>query len=591
MTQRLDSRTFMPLTPALLLLGAFMVYPVASLLLLSFQGPNGQFSLVHFVRLVEQPVYFRILSITFQIAAITTLFSLLLSYPVAYLIANSAKRSKSRLVLWVLLSFWTSFLVRTFAWIVILGRNGIINQFLTSTGLADEPARLIFNFSAVIIGMTHALVPLCILTMLSVMENIDKRLPQAALTLGAKPGSAFWTVYFPLSFSGVTASGLMVFISALAFFITPAFLGGPRETMWTQLIIEQVQELMNWGFAGALSVLLLIATLVVFFLYDRLVGMSSLAGGAASASSRKSGISGRFFGAVGRRTLLLLGWATDAVIDLFSLLFPSRRIPDADGATSLAVKMAAILIIVFLVAPAAIMIPLSFTSASVIDWPPRGFSLNWYSSFFNSTQWMGAFWRSTIVAFASACLAMLIGMPAAFTLVRGDWRGKTAALGFLLAPMIIPRMIIAVALFYFYAQIGLVGTSLGLVLGHTVLALPYVVITIMAVLKSYDERLDQAAWSLGATPWQTLRHITLPLISVGMLSSFLFAFITSFDELTIALFVTGGLTTTLPKLLWDDATLMVTPIIASASTILIAIVAVIVVVTEKLKQRQAGRFA
>jgi putative spermidine/putrescine transport system permease protein len=180
---------------------------------------------------------------------------------------------------------------------------------------------------------------------------------------------------------------------------------------------------------------------------------------------------------------------------------------------------------------------------------------------------------------------MIIGTPAAFALARGTWRGKAAALAFLLSPLIIPRMIIAVALFYFYARIGLVGSSLGLVLGHSILAVPYVVITTMAVLKTYDERLDQAASSLGATRWRTMRHITFPLIKTGMISSFLFAFITSFDELTIALFVTGGLTTTLPKQMWDDAILKVTPTIAAVSTLLLLIVTVIIIATEALKQR------
>ena len=126
--------------------------------------------------------------------------------------------------------------------------------------------------------MVHALMPLAVLTMLSVMENIDRNLPRAALTLGARPGTAFWRVYFPLSMPGVAAGAIMVFVTAIGFFIVPALLGGRREIMITQIIIEQVQQTMNWGFAGAISVLLLVVVLAVFGLYDRLLGLSTMAG-------------------------------------------------------------------------------------------------------------------------------------------------------------------------------------------------------------------------------------------------------------------------------------------------------------------------
>jgi putative spermidine/putrescine transport system permease protein len=146
-------------------------------------------------------------------------------------------------------------------------------------------------------------------------------------------------------------------------------------------------------------------------------------------------------------------------------------------------------------------------------------------------------------------------------------------------------MIIAVALFYVYAKIGLVGSYLGLILGHTVIAIPYVVITVMAVLKNYDQRYDQAAWNLGAPRLTTLMRITLPQIKAGLLSAFLFAFITSFDELTLALFVTGGLTTTLPKQMWDDALLRVNPTLAAASTLLLLLVSVVVLIISAIDRR------
>ena len=150
---------------------------------------------------------------------------------------------------------------------------------------------------------------------------------------------------------------------------------------------------------------------------------------------------------------------------------------------------------------------------------------------------------------------MLIGVPADFVLARQRLWGKTVALAFILSPLIVPRIIIAIAIFYLYAKIGLVGTSLGLVLGHTVLCVPFVVVTVMAVLKNYDDGFDHAAWPLGASKIQTLRYITLPLIRPGLIAAYLFAFVSSFDELTTALFISGSVASTPRKRMLNDALL------------------------------------
>jgi putative spermidine/putrescine transport system permease protein len=160
-----------------------------------------------------------------------------------------------------------------------------------------------------------------------------------------------------------------------------------------------------------------------------------------------------------------------------------------------------------------------------------------------------------------------------------------AIITLVLAPLVLPRIIIAVALFYLYAQLGLVGSIAGLVIGHTILAVPYVVITVMAVLKTYDERLDHAAWTLGANKWQALWRITLPQIKGGLIAGFLFAFITSFDDLTIALFVTGGGTSTLPRQMWNDLLLQVNPTLAAVSTLILVFVTVFIVLAEMLRRR------
>lgn len=563
--------------PLVVLLLVMLVYPVGQLLLLSVHDGSG-LTLIEYQRLFASPVYVEVLLITLKISLWTSFFSVLAGYPIAYLIAALPRERKNRLLFWVLLSFWTSFLVRTFAWVVLLGRNGVINQLLLGLGVIDQPLGLLYQFSSVLVGMVHALMPIAVLTMLSVMENIDRRLPSAAATLGARPGTVFWKVYFPLSLPGVAAGALMVFVTAIGFFITPALLGGRHQTMITQLIIDQVMQALNWGFAGAISVLLLAVVLLVFLIYDRILGLSTMVGESAAAHSAQAG--GSWSQKIGDVILTLLGRATDVLLRVL----PERR-KHAGKRQGLTLRLVVILLLIFLSAPAFLMIPLSFDAGSGLSWPPRGFSLQWYRQLADSPLWMQAITRSMLVGIGTGILSMLVGTPAAFLLARSGMRGKTAMLAFVLAPIVVPRMIIAVGVFYFFAKTGLVGSSFALVLAHTLVAVPYVVITMMAVLRNYDTHLDRAAYSMGARPWATLRRITFPILAAGLMSSFLFAFATSFDELTIALFASGGLSATLPKQFWDEITMQISPVIAAVSTCLFVFMAALIWIADRLRQR------
>lgn len=566
--------------PLVLLFVVLLVYPVGQLLLLSIYS-DGAFTLAKYRQLFASSVYVNVMWITLKISLWTTLLAVAAGYPVAYMVSSLEKDRKAKWLFWVLLSFWTSFLVRAFAWIVMLGRNGVVNQLFTALGLQETPTNLMYSMGAVLVGMVHALMPLAVLTMLSVMENIDRNLPRAALTLGARPGTAFWRVYFPLSMPGVAAGAIMVFVTAVGFFIVPALLGGRKEVMITQLIIEQVQQMLNWGFAGAISVLLLLVVLAVFVLYDRILGLSSMTG--QSTRDRPRASSEGVVHRLGDAILGLLGTVSDRLI----ALLPRRHV-GAEPGGSMPLRVLVLIVLVFLSVPALLMIPLSF-GKSGLNWPPSGFTLQHYQSMFASPLWMSAAARSLGIGISASILAMLVGTPAAFLLVRGQMRGKSLLLAFVLSPIIIPRMIIAVGMFYFFAKVGLVGTAFGLMLGHTVIAVPYVVMTMMAVLRNYDTRLDLAAQSLGATPWQTLRHVTFPILAAGLLSSFLFAFATSFDELTISLFASGGLSSTLPKQFWDEVTLQISPVIAAVSTCLFAFVAVLISLAEWLRRRGVAR--
>jgi putative spermidine/putrescine transport system permease protein len=221
----------------------------------------------------EEAIFLRVLGRTFAIAAGVTLFCLLLGYPLAFVLANAPTRIANLLLLFVLLPFWTSLLVRTSAWIVLLQREGVINTAFLQAGLLDAPLPLLFSRFAVFIAMTHVLLPFMVLPLYAVMKTIPAVHTRAALSLGAPPATAFWRVYAPQTLPGVGAGGLIVFIEALGYYITPALVGGPNDQMLSYFVSFYASKTINWGMAAALSLVLLAATLVLYYLYDRLVGI------------------------------------------------------------------------------------------------------------------------------------------------------------------------------------------------------------------------------------------------------------------------------------------------------------------------------
>lgn len=577
-----------PILPALAVLLVAFAVPVIVFLSASVTGEAGGLTAEHFVRLSRSTMVRRVLGATVEIAGWTTVLAVLAAYPVAYLLTRVRASTRNMLLVLVLMPFWTSFLVRAFGWIVLLGRNGAVNGLLADLGVASQPS-LIYNFTGVMIGMVHALAPLCVLTLLSVMESIDDDLTSAALTLGARPSQAFWRVFFPLSLRGVAAAALIVFVTASGFFVTPQLLGGAGETMIAQVMIFQIQEVLNWEFASAIAILLLLLALAALLAYDRLVGLSTVFGsgeGAEGAAGRGGPIR-----SLGRR--LSTGFAegmTRVAGRLGRLLDRSplhRQLRGGARPRRTGLWAAGLLVLLFLAVPALFVVPISFTEGSFLSWPVEGFSLRWYEEVFGSRLWIQAGLRSLIVATGTGVCAVLIGAPAAFYLARRRTGGRDAILGLLISPMILPHIVIAVSLFYVFARVGLVGTTAGLVLGHTVLAIPYVVITLLAVLGRHDVRLEQAAHTLGANRLETFRHVTFPLLKPGFVAAFMFAFVISFDELTIALFVTGGRVTTLPKRMWDEALLHVSPSLAAVATVVLVAMSAVVLGAEVQRRRGA----
>jgi len=249
------------------------------------------------------------------------------------------------------------------------------------------------------------------------------------------------------------------------------------------------------------------------------------------------------------------------------------------------VKIVAALVLLYLVFPILVVIPLSFSAGTYLSFPPPGFSLRWYANFFGRTDWLDAASLSMWVGAAVMLLATALGAPAALALVRSDFSGKNFLTGFIISPLIAPVIIVAIGIYFFYARLGLVGNPVALVIAHTALAVPFVVINVSATLQGFDERLEQAAMNLGATPWRTFWQVTFPIIRPGVLAGALFAFISSFDELVVALFVSGTSAVTLPRKMWESIRFEIDPTIAAVSTMLIVLTGALFLSAELLRRR------
>lgn len=262
--------------PFLLLLLVVFVLPLLLLLRESLLVPEP--TLAHYARAFGEPVYLRVMGRTLRIALFVTVACLLLAYPLAWTMARSRGLVLALLAAAVLLPLWTSVLVRTYAWMVLLQRNGVVNQALGGLGLVDQPVRLLYTEAAVVLAMAHVLLPFMVLPIYSALKGIPDDYARAAQVLGASGWSTFREVVWPLSLPGVTSGCLMVFLLALGFFVTPALIGGPQQMMIATLVSQQVREMLDWPFAGALVGVLLVFVLALTVAFRRAVRLDRFVG-------------------------------------------------------------------------------------------------------------------------------------------------------------------------------------------------------------------------------------------------------------------------------------------------------------------------
>ncbi len=265
--------------PAVLLILVILLIPVGWLFYVSFIGADGQFSMENYERMIKRKSYGRIFRTTFEVSLLTTGLCILIGYPLAYFMSQLPNKIANLCLITVLLPFWTSLLVRTYAWLVLLQKRGLINDWGISLGLWEEPLKMVHNMSGTLIGMVHIMLPFLILPVYGAMKSMDRDFLKAASNLGASPVKAFWTVFFPLSAPGLFAGSLIVFVLCLGFYVTPAVLGGGKVIMVSMKIASNIELFVNWGAASSMGVVLLLLTVAVLWFASRFLRLEQMVGG------------------------------------------------------------------------------------------------------------------------------------------------------------------------------------------------------------------------------------------------------------------------------------------------------------------------
>jgi ABC-type spermidine/putrescine transport system permease subunit I len=261
----------------MLWIAVFFIAPLAIMCWKSIE--SGGYTFDTFSALFSSPLYIKVMSTTTKIACISTLFALVLAYPIAYTLTSGSGRVRRVILMFVLIPYWVDIIVRSFSWLIMLGDHGLINKALMGIGLTSEPIELLYNSFSVVAAMIQILLPLTIVTLFGAMLRIDRTLLAAAKIHGASDWNAFRTIFLPLSLPGIYGAGLLVFVLSLGFYVTPALLGSPRETMISQVIMTEATQILDWDQASGAGFVLLLITTALATVYNHYFSLDRLWGG------------------------------------------------------------------------------------------------------------------------------------------------------------------------------------------------------------------------------------------------------------------------------------------------------------------------
>ncbi|MBB3947447.1 MULTISPECIES: ABC transporter permease subunit [Rhizobium/Agrobacterium group] len=552
----------------------FLLAPVFILLLVAFALPLlyivpsafGGNAAGRFLKIFESPVYLKIIWTTVRISLEATAITLVVSFPLAWLLSRATGFKAMFLGLLVLVPFLSSVLVRTFAWLAILGQRGLINGTLLSLGLISEPLPLLFSEPAVILALVHSSIPMMAFALVTVLRRIDGRVLLAANTLGANPLRAWFGIVIPLSIRGIQSGVIIIFLFTIASFIAPAFLGNQRQQMLAQVIQSEIETGADWPFAAALGITLaLIATIVVALLSWGLSFFSRWQRPGSSPANRSQPSAGHADMDLLRRPVAL----PSARFQFSTLLSNGARLFEPVYLT---------LISIFILLPLVVLFPVSFSSADVLIFPPPGYSLRWFETIFSSSEWTSAAVTSLRIGVATCLLSLVLATFAVLGFGRQKFILQGVLEALVQAPLSVPAVVFALGAYLAFARVGLVDTEIGIIIAHTVLIFPVVYLIASATYSSIDPRLSLAAASLGANPWSVFRTIVFPLLLPGLAIGALIAVLLSFDESVASIFLSDLSVKTLPRKLWEGIRFNTSPESAAVSAVLLGVTCAFIVV-------------
>jgi putative spermidine/putrescine transport system permease protein len=559
--RRPDRMWLLVLLPVVLFLFALFLYPLLKVLLQSVLTPH--FSLANYRKILGEQTYLYLIWNTIRISFEVAIGTLVVGYPIAVWLNRLRDLALSFGLILVMMPLWMSALARNYAWIIVLRRGGPVSNFIESLGFGTP--NLLYNEITVILGMIYTMLPYMVFTLYNSIRNIDGRLVIGARGLGANSFQAFLRVYLPLSMPAISAGFLLVFIVAIGFFITPAMLGGGHVQMIAPQIDTQMNMLTNWGFGAALSAILFLIVAVVMVLSISVFDVEAL------------GFQTRAAASVAEERVLSIARIDDtAALRLGPMsnreLLATRsfeRVPLAVG--PLVLTFFSLFVLGLLILPIVVIAGSSFTASPYIAFPPLGWTLKWYRAVFGDPSWIDAAILSVKAASLSAIFAVVLGTIAALCLVRGHFTGRQVLYILIIAPMIVPTIVMAVGVYFLFIELRLLGTIWSFVLAYSVQSLPIVVLVVTSALRRVNVSLERSATLLGAGPIRAFFSVTVPAIWPAIAAAGLFAFIHAFDDVVIAEFIAGTTNATLPKKMWVSLVYSIDPTISVVSTVFVAL--------------------
>lgn len=532
------------------LVGVAFIAPLVLVIVRSLGDPFYQ----SYVTVAQSEAIRTIMFRTVRLGLIVTASCAALGYPAAYALTRVRPQWRLLALGAIMLPFLSSYLVRTYGWIAILGNSGPLSALGGALGWSSTS--LTGTLPGLVVAMTHMLLPLMIMPIYASMSAIDTRQMLACASLGAGPAESFVRVYFPQTLPGLLSGILLVFILSLGFFITPALIGGASETTISQVIYMFINELFDWKRSSSLAVGLLVVVVVLFAIAARFVDLGMMFGVKRSAREMARGIRGRE-----PRTALV----TSGLARLASHLpLQHHGVRIAQGFLALA--------LLILLLPLVYVLLVSFQPLRLLALPTNGFSLNWYAAVLNKTEWYEAALNSLAIAALTTMFAFAAGLFLATRARREHSVLRTAITALALGPIALPVIVLALGIYAVFIQLGWTGSIVALAVAHTIVAVPYVFTNMANGLASYDGNLDQAASSLGARPWASFWRIKVPVLRTSIVTACVLAFLISFDELVITLFLAGPALPTLPVRMWAATSQNISPELAVVGTLLTLLV-------------------